>query len=851
MNKLWLLALRNLWARKTRTLITAMGILLGVAAIFAVSVMGASTAQSLKDFFAQSSGRANLTIAEAGAAGQGMPRRTLTRVLAMEGVVDAVGITRQRVTLLTQEKSVALTILGIDPEADARLRTYTLSSGRLLARREKSHDILLVGTLASKHAIALGDTIQVQLANGNEDQFKVVGLLADKGAGHLEAGSVGFVTLDVADAVSARGNRLDQIDLIVKPEIADSSAALDQLKQSLQADLGDKYIVSLPTATGESVSQALGGLNMGLGFFGVIALFVGMLLIYNTFQMTVAERTREIGMLRSLGATRRQILSLMLVEALLLGVLGTALGVGGGLLLSIPLVRLMSGMMGIALESFALPTDGLIQAVIVGLVTTLVAAFLPAWSASRISPTEALRSRAGGHDGLLLRHSWKIGLGLIGVAVLDVTRVFSLGEGPQFFILTFLGTILLMPSIILLLERLGRRALLMIYGPMGPLGSRNLARSRVRASLTVGVLMIGVVMNVAMGAMTTSFKVSMEDWVDAAIGGDFIISSSDSLRQDLQQDLQGIAGVAAVTPERMIWQKVAGVTSANGFTPYDDQLLLVGLDVPTYRQVATVQFVGGEDAEQALAELDGGDAVFVSTTLRDRWKVKRGDTVRIQTARGMHDFEVAGIVATFWSGGQSLYISRRAISKYFGDNRVSLFVVRKSPDVSSQELAARLKEAIGKTKRLEIQAGDEFRSTISGQMGQFMLLFDAMVWIAVIVGALGVINTMTMNVLERVREIGTLRSIGMGRGQLARMILAEAGAMGAIGSLFGIAVALPASVVMVEGMRQGSGFQVHYVFPAASFWFGVTTALVVSQLASLYPTWRAGRINIIQAIKEE
>ncbi len=850
MTSLWQLAFRNLWVRKTRTFVTAMGILLGVGAMFAISVMGATSAQSLKDFFAQSSGRANLTITEVGTAGQGLARRTLTRVLATEGVVDAVGITRQRVTLLTADKSVGLSVLGIDPEADARLRKYKLSSGRMLTRQEKTHNILLVGNFAGKHGIALGDTVEVQLSNGNEAKFKVIGLLADEGAGHIESGSVGFLTREVADAVFARANRLDQIDIVVKPEIADSAAALDTFKQALQAQLGDKCIVSLPTATGESISQAISGLNMGLGFVGAISLFVGMLLIYNTFQMTVAERTREIGMLRSLGATRRQILSLMMAEALFFGILGTALGIGGGLLLSLPLVQLMSNMMGLALESFVVPLDGLVQAVGIGLVTTLVAAFLPAWSASRIAPTEALRVRSGGRERFLVRHGWKVGLVLIGLAVLDATRVVSLGEGPQFFIATFLGTILLLPSIILLLERVGRRALVLIYGEMGPLGSRNLARSRVRASLTVGVLMIGVVMTVAIGAMTASFRASIQAWVDAALAGDLIIAS-DAMREDVQRDLEEVEGVQAVTPQRLIYQTVSGVSNGNGFTSYSDTLLLVGVDVPTYRQVGAFQFVGGEDEEQALAEVDGGDAVLVSTTLRDRWKVKRGDSVWVRTARGLRDFTVAGVVATFWSGGQSLFISRRAIEKYFGDDRVSLFMVRKTSDVSSAELEARLKQEILRSNRVEIISGDEFRNTLQTQVSQVMVLFDAMVWIAIIVGALGVVNTMTMNVLERVREIGTLRSIGMARGQLARMILAEAGMMGAIGSLFGVGIALPVSFVMVQGMRQGSGFEMEYIFPGSAFWIGVAIALVISQLAALYPTWRAARINIIQAVKEE
>jgi putative ABC transport system permease protein len=202
-------------------------------------------------------------------------------------------------------------------------------------------------------------------------------------------------------------------------------------------------------------------------------------------------------------------------------------------------------------------------------------------------------------------------------------------------------------------------------------------------------------------------------------------------------------------------------------------------------------------------------------------------------------------------GGQTLMLSRRDVAKYYGDTRVNMFLVKKQADVTSAQVQADLKETVGKSKRVDVLAADEFRSTMMSSMQQTLGLFDAMIWIAVIISALGVINTMTMNVLERVREIGTLRSIGTTRGQLARMILSESGAMGLLGSVFGVAVAVPVSFVMVEGMKQGSGFQMEYIFPSAAFATGIIIALVISQLAALYPTWRAGRINIIEAIREE
>jgi putative ABC transport system permease protein len=173
-------------------------------------------------------------------------------------------------------------------------------------------------------------------------------------------------------------------------------------------------------------------IERGAGIFSVIALFVGMLLIYNTFAMTIAERTREIGMLRSLGATKRQVLSLVLGEAAFLGVIGATLGIFCGLLLSMPLVQFMSQLIELPIEAFTIPLGGLIQAVLVGFITTIIAAFLPAWQASRISPTEALRARGGGREGLLMRHGWKVGVVLLALSVIDGSGIVTFSRRTIF-----------------------------------------------------------------------------------------------------------------------------------------------------------------------------------------------------------------------------------------------------------------------------------------------------------------------------------------------------------------------------------------------------------------------------------
>lgn len=850
MHHLLALAYRNLLTRKARTLVTATGIILGVGTLLAVSITTASTTQSLKDFFKQFAGNASLTVTAVGGDGIGIRSQIVHRLERRDGVLIALPSTFNRATLLARDKDVSVLIKGIDPDLEQQVNHYKLVAGQFLDHAGRGYNILLVQDFAGKYDIQLHDEVRLNI-NDEPVPFNVVGLLKDEGAAHLNNGDAGFVTLSVAQEVFDRGSRIDRIDLVLDPRIADEPNALEQYRAGLAAELGDAYAVTTPEGLGQSVASLLAGLNTGLGIFSIVALFVGALLIYNTFAMTVQERTREIGMLRALGMTRRQILTLVLAEACVLGVTGALLGVGAGLGLAFPLIAVMGQLFGgqIQLSSYAVPAGALVFSIVLGLVTTLVASALPAFSASRISPVEAMRSRSKGEDGFLLRHGWKIGGLLVGGWILD--QVFSL-HIPIFFLLLFLGVTLMVPSIIIVLERWTRVLVAWLYGQPGRLGSMNLERARGRASLTVGVLMVGMVMTVSIGAMSAGFNKTLETWIDTAIGADLLVESgSQELRLELARDLAAVPGVSVVTPLRYLRIKAVGGTNAAGFQAFDQDLLLMAVDPRTYPAVSGFQFQEPDDHDAALAALADGDAVFISNVTSEQHQFHTGDTIRLRTARGEHDFRVAGVVVNFMQAGQSVIGSWRDLTRYMGDHRVSQFEVKLEPGYSPAGVKEEIESRVGKSRHLEVQLGDAYRRTVEGQAKSFFTLFNALVAIAIVVAALGVVNTMTMNVLERVREIGMLRGIGMTRSQVGRMILAEAAAMGLIGGLVGMTVGFPMSYRMLAGMGDVTGWHFDYVFPTVAFISGLAIVLVVSQLSSVYPVWRAGKIKIVEAVQYE
>ncbi|MDH4136835.1 MAG: ABC transporter permease, partial [Anaerolineae bacterium] len=841
MSVYWVCGYRNLWTRKARTLLTVVGIVLGVATIFAISITAASTAKSLEDFFAQSSGQADLSITSAAESSAGFRQRLLRQVQQFPGVETVVANTSDQSLLLGRDGDVGLQVMGIDPETDRRVRSYEVEQGRFLSAEDRRYTVMLVSPLAEKYDIEVGDEVEMVVAEGTE-LFQVVGLLKDKGAGRLNLGRVAFMPLDVAQTVFDRGPKVDQMDLMAQAAVADDEAALKRLKEGLQAELGAGYVVDYPGAIGQSVADAMSGFNAAISMFSVIALLVGAMLIYNTFAMTVVERTREIGLLRALGTSKGQLLRLVLSEALFLGLGGTALGLASGPALAFVLIKIMFQMLGgvLPMESFVIPPEGAVQGLVVGLMITFVAALLPAWRGSRISPIEALLEARTRREGFLLRRGWIIGLVLWAVVVVD--NFLSFLSGELFFITLFLGATLLVPQTIMLLERTIRLGVTAIYGQPGRLGSMNLQRSKGRVSLTVGVLMVGVTMLIAIGGMNASFTSEVHQWTEAALAGDLYISSFRPLRLQLMRNLREVEGMGPMTPMRYMYVRTVGGISAGGFHGTREIMLVKFIDPQTYGGVALLRFTQDEgDAEAMLERFALGDAVLVSGTVSELLKVGRGDTVRLRTNRGERDFEVAGVVQDFFQGGRAMYASWNDMKRYFGEDKATLFMARVEPGVEVSQVKQQLEEGLARSRHLEVESGEEARAEMERATSQVFAMFGAVVWIAIIVAGLGVTNTVTMSVLERVREIGMLRSLGMFVGQVGRMVLAESLAMGVIGGLFGLLVGLPLSWMMVTGMSQGTGWNMDYIFPAESFLGGAIIAVVVSQVAALYPVWRVAR----------
>jgi putative ABC transport system permease protein len=367
-----------------------------------------------------------------------------------------------------------------------------------------------------------------------------------------------------------------------------------------------------------------------------------------------------------------------------------------------------------------------------------------------------------------------------------------------------------------------------------------------RTALTVAALMVSVAMMLGIRAMTEAFEHDIQAWIDVYVGGDLYVYSSVPMRTDLGRRLEAVEGVAAVTPIRYF--------DVDRLRPGEDdeRLVFTAIDPSSYKRVTSFVFAPDQgDPDVLLGQLAAGDAVFVSSALSELHGLEQGDTVRLETRRGEMEFEIAAIVVDYYNHGNVIEGSRRDMRRYFRLQDVSTFLLKVEPGYSPEQVQEHIDRVYGDRHHLTIESNRAIKSRALNLTAQAFSLFDVLGLISLIVAALGVVNTLSMNVLERTQEIGMLRGIGMTRRQVRKMILAEAGMMGLIGGVFGLAFGLFLSRVLLMATEVMQGYKLTYVLPTEGILVGLLIALVVSQLAAVWPARRAARITIIEAIQCE
>jgi putative ABC transport system permease protein len=832
--------------------------------VLAIEITNVSTLESLQQIFDRAVGKADLLVVPS-VDEERLEVELLSRVVRTAGVKTAApSIWAQTLfeddTPATQafwgsegvQIGRPLEIRGVSPELDREVRTYIFLSGRF--PNPGQYECVIPVQLAEEKELELGDDLRFVTPAGLEE-LEIVGILEDEGAGLINDGVVAFTSFEVVQELFDLGESLNEIAIQAVAGIGSDPQALTDLRASLADRLSGEARAIFPAARGELVPRMLDSYQIGLMFFSIIAIFVGAFLIYNTFSMTVVERTREIGMLRAIGMDRRQVLGLVLTEAGILSVLGALLGVVVGVLLARGLIILLGGFIAVNQNQISVTAGSLIASVGIGFLVTFLAALIPAAQAANISPLEALRTH--NRIGLRIRPIvWISGLLLlfIGWAALyrlDWRPEMLISAGGSSLMLFLLGGVLTIPLLIDLLERSARLLAVSLYGNEGRLGSANIRRSVNRTMLTVACLMIALVMIIGIGSLSHSFKEDVRVWVNNALGGDLFVTAPDPLKESFATQLLDTPGVQVVSPTRFFSVRIARTPSPENEGEIDS-VLFTAIDPALFRQIGDMEFLPGQgDAEENWRRLAEGRALFVSSVVADDLGLKQGDTLPLHTRRGEIAFNVAAITTDFTSQGHVVTGTYEDLTRWFGESGVDRFIIAIQPDQAAETVANEIENRYDDRYNISVQTIESLKSSVLSFVGQAFVMFDVLSLIGLIIGALGVINTMTMNVLERTRELGSLRALGMTRGQVIRMVLAEALTLSALGGIYGVLFGYIISKIFVDTLVTLTGYEVLYLFTPGPFLLGLLVIFAVSQVAAFGPARRAARINIVEALKHE
>ncbi|MBW3612449.1 MAG: ABC transporter permease, partial [Chloroflexi bacterium] len=642
--------------------------------------------------------------------------------------------------------------------------------------------------------------------------------------------------LDAAFEVPAPIRYLD-VDLGPAPD--------DREVARVTGTLTEPYVVETPEQAAAGMASAQAGFVGVALLFGLVALVVGGFLVGNTMAMTVGERVRELGLLRAAGATSRQVLGLVLRQALAIGVAGSVLGVALGIVLAALMVGAVGASRAALVEGLALPIGGLLVAAGLGIGVTLVAAVAPAMRAARLAPLDALRPSRRPDRGLLdrLRPVLMAELPVVlgGVGLLVVSDL----DAPLVPVLVALGLLVggaLATAFVL--EPMGRligRPFEWFFGAQGYLGRANLARDPARTGLTVGAMMIALAAVVALGTVAESAREGTERRVSSILPGGHAIRTGIALDTEaFRPTFEATDGVQVVSP-------VLEVPAVRVTPDGAEETVVAGIDPNVFQDEGALIIDGARRAE-AFAALRSGGAVLVPATLADRARIEVGDVVALARPGGVAgEFVVAGIVEHSLparTADGALIISAADARDRFEVTSASLWIMVPHPDVPRPAVVAAIRDTArdlaGQSLTPRELAGDLARS-----LDALIGLFDALALVAVAIGALGIVNTLGVGISERVREIAILRSHGMTVGQVQAMVVAEAAIMGAIAGVLAVAVGLLVAATLIGGgvsAELSAGMRLPWPLLVAVVLLGVG----VASLAGLYPARVAASVPIVR-----
>ena len=838
---MWKVTIKGLLAHKLRLALTALAIVLGVTFISGTFVLTDTLQNTFTTLFGNIYSKIDFQVRGVAQLGNGvnvtrneLPESLLATVRGVPGVAAANGqVTGYAQFVARDGKAIATgggaPTLGVAYDPDQQMSPLHLIAG---GPPVTSGDVVMDAGTAQKYGFSVGQQVRI-LTAGPTQTFTITGIAEFGTANNLAGATLAAFTLPTAQAIAQEVGKLDDINVVTapgasKPAVQRAIAAV--LPPGVQVVTGQTVV----NESTNSVNQALSFFSTALLVFAFISLFVGAFTIYNTFSIIVGQRTRELALLRIVGASRRQVFSSVLAEAAITGLVSSVIGLGLGVLAALGLEALLSGF-GITLPSGSLVFG--LRTVLVGLAVgvgvTVVSAIGPARGAVRIPPVAALDDRqSAARAPLRRRFIWGTALALAGAVLLGIglakPAIQLVGIGAAAL---FIGVATLSPALARPLSSVIGRPLPRLLGVAGKLGRENSMRSPRRTAQTAAALMVGLALVSAMAVFGASLSKSATSSANQAISADLIVTPTGS------GELSNSAAATA--------SAVPGVTASSAVYQgrFEFQNTLTSLTAVSTNNLADTVIL--RMTAGTPAALAAGEMLIDSTTATSK-HLSVGDSVHARfTKTGPAVLRIGGIYQANALIGSYL-VSAGFFLAHFPVQPPGALLLRTN---GSSAVNSAVTRALASYPNLQVQTRAQFEQAQVSSVNQLLGLVYALLGLAVIIALIGIVNTLMLSVFERTREIGLLRAVGMRRRQVRAMVRSEAVILAIFGAIVGIVIGTILGLALVASLRQQGITET--AVPVTSLLIFLLLAALLGLVAATWPARRAARLDVLAAIAAE
>lgn len=841
------LVLGYLWTNRLRSFVTLAAIGLGVGIFVAIDLANGTAIQSFNSNVNIVTSRVNLQVL---GEGRGFDERTLLKVMRTPNVEQATPVIEDSIVIGARRgdpnSGEILRVLGIDllqplpGGIDVRGTSdqYGLLDGRGAIVSQRVVDALHLRVGSSFIALANGFPVRLHVA-----------AIVPRTVSAADS-SVAFVDIVTAQEIFRKVGTVDRIDAIVEPD------KLAQTKNELEKIVPPGTRVVEPATRTDEVRRLLRSFQVNLAAISLIALLVGAFLIYNTVAISVVQRRAEIGTLRAVGAARAQIFSTFVAEGALFGVFGSLLGLLFGYFLARFTVAAVSHTVdtlyvGTHVDRVIYDPRVMLEAFLFGVAVSMIAAIAPAIEAATTAPARTIGSRGfetrmGGLSALLA---------LGGILFLALAYVAALGPplgglpifGYASALCIILGASLMVPLAVIvtahLVPRLGTR-----LSSAALLAASNFGGTPRRNSLAIAALAIAVAMIVSVSVSVFSLRTTVGAWLDQTLIGDLYVRPL-----GMPDDAYG-PRIPAAVPERV--RRVPGVAAIDTFRGVDvpfrgSTIMLATTDLATIGRRDWIHVSGGADAATLARTLPGTNGVIVSAPFAEREHLSPGQTLALDTPAGRTFFHIAAVYDDYANDAGTVMVDRRTFTRLYHDDSVGMFSVYAQPGADINALRTRVIRAAAPLQ-VDVRTTGELRATVFGIFDQTFRITQALNVIAITIAVMGVVSTLFALVLERKREIGVLRYLGLTVAAVRRMVIYEALLIGILGALIGIGAGMLLGILLIYVIdRQAFGWPMHLHVPAWPLIESLLLVLAAALLAGIYPAQAAARIATADAVRAE